>query len=438
VTQRLKQKQRALFDLLKSRHGGIVTEAEVLKATGWKPTSWRVYVNNGLYAAYIRETAPGEFRVRINANTTEDEFRRAGTQTKRDNAFKDPLAQALVRRSRDNMVLALEVYNRPSLTNRLDAFSMLFTTGWEQLLKAELIEQSGEAMIFRPKKPGQRRESIGLAECLERVFPQANDPTRRNIERIAELRHAATHLVMPELQPVYAQLFQAGVIEYARRLLEKTGDTLLARQNIGLLALAAAEESLDAAPLSRLYGDELANEITDQAKTIADEIESVNDGRFAIRLECTFRFATGSDKADVTLVRAAEAPRSAVVVEKPVDPERTHPLRSTQVIEEVSARLKVRFSSHDLRAVLFKMGWKKGDNEHHRLQRNPDTPKFSHKAVDAIVEAVEDDPVFLSRARESLRHHDAHARSGNRVRRRRPQATPHPRLQHFSKTGEQS
>lgn len=348
----------------------------------------------------------------------EDEFRRAVTQTKQRTSFKDRFAQALVKRSRDDMILALEIYHRPSLANRLDAFSMLFTTSWEQLLKAELIEHSGEGVVFRPKKPGQRRESIGIGECLERCFLDPDDPTRRNIARIAELRNSATHLLMPELHAIYARLFQAGVLGYARRLHEKTGDTLVPRQNVGLLALAASEEALDAVPLSRAYGHQLAAEIVAHAKTIEDEIKTLNDGRFAIPFEYTLRFATSGEQADVTLVRAAEAPTSAVIFEKPVDPERTHPLRTAQVLSEVSSRLRRRFTSHDFQSILHKNGWKKSNNEFHRLQQNPDTPKFSHKAIDTLVKAIDDDPEYMMRARESYNQHQAKARTEKQSPRR--------------------
>ena len=39
------------------------------------------------------------------------------------------------------MLLALELYNRPSLDNRLDSFILCFCVAWEQLLKAMLIEK---------------------------------------------------------------------------------------------------------------------------------------------------------------------------------------------------------------------------------------------------------------------------------------------------------
>jgi hypothetical protein len=136
-----------------------------------------------------QEDAAKNYLVTFRPDTSEEEFRRQVTQSKRVDHFESPLARALLQRSADNFCLALEVYNRPTLANRLDAFALLFTTAWEQLLKAELVEAHGEDSIFKPIKPNHRRESIALQACLERLFPNDADPIRRSVEMIAELRH---------------------------------------------------------------------------------------------------------------------------------------------------------------------------------------------------------------------------------------------------------
>ncbi len=382
--RKLSTKQKALFELLKKKSGTELEQATILDATGWKPTAWRVYCNNGLYAPFLRETKPGVFLVTFRPDTSEQDFRRQVSQSKRLDDFEKPLALALAKRSAENFVLAMETYNRPSLTNRLDAFALLFTTAWEQILKAEIVEKHGEEAIFKPPKPGHRRESIGLAACLEKLFPDDRDPVRLNIERIAELRHTAAHLVMPELQPVYSRVFQAGVFNYARWYLDRTGRSIVPRHNVGLLALAADSEQLDAAPLARAYGGIIAEDIVAQAKTIGEQIENIADERFAIPVEYTLRFAKKNEEADVTLVQASEAPLSAVVFTKAIDPELKYPLRTEQLRAAVKDKLGKPFSSHDLQAVLFREGWKRSDNEFHRLQRNPDTAKFSHEAAETI------------------------------------------------------
>lgn len=404
----LSAKQKALLALLRSRSGRIVTDAEILDVTKWKPASWRVYQNNGLYAPYLRSAASGQYEVLLDSSVTESDFHRQVTQStvRKGPAgdVRDPLSRALVARSADNMMLALETFNRPSLRNRLDGFGMLFCAAWEQLLKAEMIERGAAASVFRPQKPGRRRETINLVECLDALIPDRNDLVRMNVEKIAEIRHEATHFIVPEIQAPFAYLFQAGVVNYAKRFREVTGAPFLPRSNVGLLAVAGQGERVDAAALAHLYGDQLGPEIARYASTLENEIEKVADERFAVRVEITMRFATKKESADVTLVQATEAPVHAIVLEKPVDPERTHPHRTAQLLTLVRAKLGGTFSSHDLRCVIAKERWKKSDNAFHRLQQNPDTPKYSDRAVEEIVRLVRADPDYLKRARESYAH----------------------------------
>lgn len=57
------------------------------------------------------------------------------------------------------MMLALELYNRPSIENRMDAFVMCFCTSWEQLLKAILIEKMVKSQ-FSKKKTSEDSEKL--------------------------------------------------------------------------------------------------------------------------------------------------------------------------------------------------------------------------------------------------------------------------------------
>ncbi len=111
------------------------------------------------------------------------------------------------------MFLALELYNRPSLVNKLDGFVMLFCTAWEQLLKAILIERDGEDSIF--VQVGNRKETLRLRNCFDKYFK--NDSLiRKNVESIVTLRDQATHLLFPELQGMASGLFQSGIFNYSK------------------------------------------------------------------------------------------------------------------------------------------------------------------------------------------------------------------------------
>src|SRR3990172_4677065 len=106
----------------------------------------------------------------------------------------------LVEKSIEAYILALETINRLSIKYRVETFSYLICNAWELLLKAKVIEDAKtRRAIFFPKIRGEPLRSLALRDCLKKVFPNENDPTRRNLERVIELRDKAVHLVIGQV-----------------------------------------------------------------------------------------------------------------------------------------------------------------------------------------------------------------------------------------------
>ena len=404
MSARVNTKQGSLLALLRSNRGGSVSLAAVLAATGWKASAWRVYCTNGLYSAFLQEESKGVFKVHLPADLTDEQFALAVSQSRRRSPFKHALSDRLVERAKDNFALALECYNRPTLDNRIDAFALLCVTAWEQLLKARWVEKSVPHAIFRPQKAGHRRESVGLTECIAALLPDAKDPVRRNLEEVAELRHEAAHLAVRDLQGHFARVFQACVFNFSRNFRDFTGKNALPGHSVGLLALASEPGQLVSGPLEKLYGQVVAHEILDRVQRLAELETTIADDRFAIPVEYTLSITKHGRDGDVQLVSASAAPLTAVVFSKPTDPDKESPYRAREVCTKLSAELGVNFRDYDLQTVLAKEGWKKSDNEFHHLRKNPDTPKYSERAVEMICTKVRGDATYLQRCRDSYSH----------------------------------
>src|SRR5262245_46959745 len=111
------------------------------------------------------------------------------------------LTRQLLARSEQAFMLALEIFNKPTIAYRIEGFCFFYINAWELLTKARLIETSGgERAIYYKKKRGQPRKSLSLRDAIERAIPQAKDPIRRNVEQVAEFRDQAMHLLIPELE----------------------------------------------------------------------------------------------------------------------------------------------------------------------------------------------------------------------------------------------
>lgn len=328
------------------------------------------------------------------------------------------------------MMLALELYNRPSLENRLDGFVLLFCIAWEQLLKAELIERDGESSIYR-ESTGQAklRETISLQECLDRIV-SLQENQRKNIARIQFFRNAAAHLLMPEIQSIVSRIFQSGVLNYVLRFEQLTEQRFLESSSTGLLTLVGEFRPPTIASLQSNYGLELGAEIDTFVKTLTIEIEEENDWHFAVPVDVSVVFAKKKDDNAIELVVAAdegiEGLRQAVVVTKTMDRKHTHPYNSTQSINEVNKRLYERyddqtltrhlfakdkssgrpiFNTYCFQALLHRLKWKKSDNEYHYASTNPEYHWYSDQAVEEIIKKIMAEEDYLKGARASLSHY---------------------------------
>ena len=149
----------------------------------------------------------------------------------------------LVDKSVDAYVLALETINRLSIKYRIESFSYLICNAWELLLKARILdlERDREAIYYK-KKDSEPRRSLSLRDAASKVIANDKDPVRRNLEKVAELRDDAAHFVIREVPRDVLLLFQAGVINYHKKLNEWFGISLSDRVSVGMMTLETASE----------------------------------------------------------------------------------------------------------------------------------------------------------------------------------------------------
>ena len=67
---------------------------------------------------------------------------------------KGPISQSerLLKHAKDNFVLSLEIYNRPSLENRIQAFTLIHTAAWEHFIKALISSKMGKMLFLNQRK----------------------------------------------------------------------------------------------------------------------------------------------------------------------------------------------------------------------------------------------------------------------------------------------
>jgi EC042_2821-lke REase/Protein of unknown function (DUF3644) len=411
---RVTDSHKHLLKLLQEKEAkkNLVTKDEIANVTAWKPVTFPTYWNKGQFSDFLSQIDENQFAVSNTLDLSAEDFVKILSQSKNIRSLghncKSRLSKALLRKSRDNMLLALELYNRPSLENRMDAFVACFCIAWEQLLKAILIESRGEVFIFKPTNKNTRiRETISLRDCLKSVYPDSSSIIRKNIERIAFYRDQAVHLLMPEVQGIMSRIFQSGVLNYSTEFRQFTEQAFIDTRHAGMLSLVGDIKNLSTPMLHSRYGQEIGDEISCLVTDLAKDSEDENNIQFAIPMTVKLVFARDDSEGNmITLARAEdgiEGLQRAIVLEKPTDRSKTHPFKETQAIQEIKKRLAERYSgetlarklivqdpkkhfyvinSHCFRAVVHKLSWRNSNNKFHYKNEDPEYHYFSDAAIE--------------------------------------------------------
>lgn len=404
---------------------------ELLQATNWKKSTFKTYHNKGQLADFINDISVDNFEAYNTQTLSEVEFSKLLSQSKHRRGLghncKSKLSKALLKKSRDNMLLALELYNRPSLENRMDGFVMCFCTAWEQLLKAILIERDGEKSIFKKsKRNGGIKETISLRDCLSLLFKE-NNSIRKNIEKITFFRDQAVHLLMPEIQGIVSRVFQSGILNYSSKFEEFTEQSFLNSNHSGMISLVGDFKHPPLSALKTQYGN-VANEILTLAEELIDEVDNINDIEYAIPLNIKLVFATDGDQGNIiTLAKAEDGMqglRKALIVEKPVDRERSHPYLEGTAITQLNRFLIEKYDTlvlqqslvarsktgeltvnqHCFRAMLEKTGFKNSNNKYHHKNNTPELHYYSQSFIEFLAHKITGGQDFLKKAKSDYRN----------------------------------
>ncbi len=423
------ERQKKFFEFLRQqeRKRQTFTKQDVLNATGWKAATFQSYLAKGQLSDFVSKVGGDKLEASNTLEITFKQFEKKLSQSKHVQSLghncKSKLAKALLRKSRDNMLLALELYNRPSLENKIDGFVMLFCAAWEQLLKAMLIERDGERTIYRKSKV---KDTISLREALERAFPVASK-VKENVLKITDLRDHAVHLLIPEIQGIASRIFQSGVFNYSSKFEEFCEVPFINTTSVGMLSLVGEFKTPPLPMMKTIYGS-AAKDMLDLANELAKSIEDSDDVAFAIPLNVTLQFASKDEAGtQIVLVKAEDGVpglQRALTIEKSVDAEKTHPYRQTDLIKAVNERLEENYSEEQRRnflvankngqpifntncfqSVAHKLKWKNSNNKFHHYLAKANTHLYSEAALSVVIEKISSIPGYLAKCKQDYGSH---------------------------------
>ncbi len=328
------------------------------------------------------------------------------------------LTKNLIEKSKSAFLLALELFNKPTIKYRTESFSILFSNAFELLLKAYLFEKSGgkKNSIFYKKKRGIKRTSFTIDDCLSRVFTNPNDQIRNNVGYISEIRNESAHLIIPELDPYFSRVFQRGVLNYIECLDKWFSIKMIEEFTPGLISLISSEKSLK--NISVLKG-KFNKEDFKSIKYWVDrfgKLEKMGE-RATIPINYTVALIKNPKKADIVLSSGRFGKKmGAVILEKYRDPDITHPFRRKEVLKKANKNLKIKISTYDFEAYCFVNGIKKRKNDYFWKSKYG-TSQFSDKIIDEMINFYNSNP--KNKEKVNKQYLDHLRRKGRRSRKKK-------------------
>ena len=171
---------------------------------------------------------------------------------------------ALLNKSEEAYLMSIEIINKPTINYRTEGFCFFICNAWELLLKAYLINKAKDINVINYKDDLNR--TIGLDECVEKVFTSTTDKTKTNISFIRSIRNKSTHLILPEFDFMLAPAFQRSLTNYNKFFKKQFPDYNLNEKVTPYIALVNPGDNKDVSslvlnPANMLLMDKLKAEL---------------------------------------------------------------------------------------------------------------------------------------------------------------------------------
>lgn len=314
------------------------------------------------------------------------------------------ISNRLLEKSQEAFIMAIELYNKPTIKYRVEGFSLFICNAWELMLKAHMINTFGpESVYYRDNS----NRTLTLENCIKKIFTNNKDPLRLNLEKIIELRNTSTHFITVEYEMVYIPLFQSCVFNFNEKMMafHNIDMTTLIPQNF--LTLSTNMKALDESEIIAKYPEEIATKLLD-VKNNLDELSDGNNAKFAIRIE-HHHYITKKKEAATSFVGIDNSANAKVkIIKEMKDPNNTHNYTTKLCINTVRDRLckenivlfyngtEAKFNKFHFQNFIKHFGVKENEKFCY-IHKQFSQPQYSYsqQAVDFIVDELKKDPTNI-------------------------------------------
>lgn len=304
------------------------------------------------------------------------------------------LQKKLLEKSKEAFIMAIEIYNKPTIKYRVEGFSFFICNAWELMLKAYMIKEFGKNSIYY--KDNTER-TITLENCLQKIISNEKSPLRRNLSKIIELRNTSTHFVTEEYEMIYIPLFQACVLNFVEKMQEYHDIDMTEVIPQNFLNLVVSMHALDESVIRTKYPEEIATKIIEVNSQLEPMIAE-NNQSFAIKVEHLHFITKDKNKATSSVHIEKEAEVGVKIIKELKDPNNTHKYTMKNAIKEINRRLQSMEIDFVINRYIFDLFNKKygiKENEKycyvHRQYAQP-SYTYSMATIELIVSEIAKEP----------------------------------------------
>ena len=297
-------------------------------------------------------------------------------------ADTEKYVMALLEKAEEAYLMSLEIINKPTIKYRTEGFCFFICNAWELLLKAFIIRRENDidAIYFK----GSSTQTLGLQECIDKIFTSTTDYTKMNLHVIREIRNKSTHNILPDYDFKFAPTFQRCISNFNTFFSNHFSEYKLNRQITAFVALSNLPDEMNSA--LALNAKSLLH-----LKMLEDKING-GDNSDLITQTITLMSTNKASEADVKFALDNNASDKVSFISVLKDINKSHPYTTMQAVTKINETLNLSLGAgHGFTKTTFTnicKDKKVSDNQqyfYHVDYYNQPVKKYSEKLIEYIV-----------------------------------------------------
>lgn len=245
----------------------------------------------------------------------------------------EDIKEKLLNKSEEAFIMAVEIYNKPTIKYRVEGFAFFICNAWELMLKARLIDTQGPESIYYKNKPGR---TISLEQCIKLIFTNNKDPLRINLERIIDLRNTSTHFITEEYEQIYVPLFQSCVFNYNDKLFDFFSRKITDRISTNFLTLNIKPSDIQENAIRARYPKQIADRFLKANRKIQTSAPETGNGKYAIIIRHEYYLTKKPKEASLPISITKNPAQAVCIIKDPKDMQNLCPNKTKTCVNKIN------------------------------------------------------------------------------------------------------